>query len=337
MKLKRGSVRALSIAFLFVAAGGFAAGPPPASPIAERMPLVVLELTQSGDELPPAQRDAMEKAVLSTAKAADVVLCRDGHPSLQAPDLEALCSQPDRDLPRLWWRGRAVKTRLRNRDFLRLSLELEAGPKAPSGLAQLMIVATTPLPSARKKAADLLVAEEITASLAALPELQTWFGALRQRPELARTWPSEKAASVSPPPAPENPTPPKAEKAPEPRKKIEIKGDEGAPAKTSAASDVFLVREALVGGGFSQGVTGSLRVSPAGLGFTPKGKSREQWSLSWSEVQEVSNDAGTWDVSHPLVIVDQKGRKRYIARIDSQGNYLPGEAILAAVRQKRSA
>lgn len=347
MELDRGSVRALSTALLFAVAGGLAAeqqSPVQPEPAAERPPLVVLELTQSGGELSPAQREAVEKAVLSMARAADVILCQDGRPSLPDPALEALCTRPDRNLPRLWWKARVVMPRVRDLDFLRLNLELEAGAKAPTGPAQLMILSNTPLPTAGEKEADLLLAEEVMASLAALPDLQNWFGALRQRPDLARPWPHEPAASAGPmPPAGESAKPSqppaivKAEKAPEPRMKIEIEEKKDTPPKASAASVFFLVREALVGGGFSQGVTGDLRVSPTGLGFTPKGKSREEWSISWRDLQDVSKDAGTWDVSHPLVIVDQKGGKRYIARIDGKGNYLPGDAILAAVLQKRSA
>lgn len=351
MKWDRGPARALSIiAVLFAVAGGLAAQEQPAAPpepAAGRPPLIVLELTQNGGELSPAQREAVEKAVLSMARAADVILCQDGRPSLPDPALESLCGRPDRDLPRLWWKARVVMPRVRDLDFLRLNLELEAGAKAPTGPAQLMIVSNTLLPAAGDKEADLLLAEEITAALAALPDLQSWFGALRQRPDLARPWPSEpsaQAASADPvPPAGESAAAPepapvaKAETAPEPRRKIEIQGDEEAPAKTPAASDVFLVREALVGGGFNRGVTGSLRVSPTGLGFTPKGKKREEWSIAWRDLRQVSKDDGTWDISHPLVIVDQKGRKRYVARIDGKGNYLPGDPILAAVRQKRSA
>lgn len=310
MSLDRGSLRALSTVLLFAASGSFAAEQKPA----ERPPLVVLELTRNGGELSAGQGQAVEKAVLAMARAADVILCQDGRSSLPVPALEALCARPDRDLPRLWWRARVTTPRLNEKDFLRLSLELEAGPKAPVGPAQLMLVSSTPLPAGRGEG-DLLDTE-VTASLADLPDLQNWFLALRQRPDLTRPWPSEPAPAA------------KAETPPESRKKIEIEGK-------VAASTSFLVREALVRGGFSQGVTGNLRISPAGLSFTLNGKSREEWAISWRDLKEVSKDAGTWDISHPLVVVDQKGRKRYIARIDGKGNYLPGDAILAAIATAR--
>jgi hypothetical protein len=343
MKLERGSVRALSITFLFACAGSLAAMEPPAAapqPAAARPDVIILDLAQNGgSELSPAQREAVETALLSMAKAADVILCQDGRPSISDPALEALCAQPDRDLPRLWWKARVVTPRLQGVDFLRLNLDLEAGRKAPAGPAQLMIVAHTPLPPPEGKEAGLLLAKEITASLADLPDLQDWFGALRQRPDLLRPWPSGQAAAAAPrKPAHEEakpPAPPVAAKAPEPRKKIEVEGKKNEPA-TQSSSSSFLVREALIGGGFSQGVTGNLRVSATGLGFTPKGGSREEWAIPWRDLQEASKDTGAWDVSNPLVIVDRKGRKRYIARIDEKGNYLPGDAILSAIRQKRS-
>lgn len=348
MKLDRRFVQALSITLLFAGTRGLAAMEPPAAepqPVAARPDAIILDLAQNGGDLSPAQREAVETALLSMAKAADVILCQDGRPSISDPALESLCAQPDRDLPRLWWKARAMTSRLREIDFLRLNLELEAGRKAPAGPAQLMIVAHTPLPPAEGSETDLLLTKEITASLADLQDLQDWFGALRQRPDLLRPWPSVQAVAAAPAqPAREEATPPEPSAAakapeprkPEPRKKIEIEGKKSEPARTSPSS-VFLVREALVGGGFSRGVTGSLRVSPTGLGFTPKGGSREEWSIPWRDLQEVSKDDGAWDISSPLVIIDRKGRKRYVARIDEKGNYLSGDAILSAIRQKRSA
>lgn len=342
MKLDCRPFRTLAIALLAVLTGVLAAAQQPGTP-PESAPAppnaVILDLAQNGGELTPAQRDAVETAILAMAKAADVVLCQDGRPSIADPALESLCARPDRDLPRLWWKARVVMPRVNESDFLRLNLELEAGGKAPTGPAQLMVLSNTPLPPAEGKEIDLLVAEEIEAALADFPDVRDWFGALRQRSDLSRTWPSEKAeaaAAVAPDPPAVKPDSPAVAKAPEPRKKIEIAGKKSEPANPSP-STVFLVREALVGGGFSRGVTGNLRVSPTGLGFTPKGGGREEWSIAWGDLAEVSKDSGTWDVSHPLVIVDRKGRKRYIARTDSKGNDLPGDAILSAIRQKRSA
>jgi hypothetical protein len=364
MKPDWSSVRAFAVAVfgaaaLFAVAGSLTAQQQipdeMATPAAERLPVVVLELVQSGGELPPAQRDAVQRAILAIAREAEVVLCLDGRPSIEDPALELLCGQPDRDLPRLWWKARVVTARSGNAEFLRLSLEMGAGPGSPAGPAQLLILSNTPLPprptaevevSAAAEGSELPLDEEIAASLAAFPDLQDWFGALRQRPGLASPWPSEETASAAPPPPddeadrplePAVMAPEQTETAPAPRKKIEITGQGDTPSKAPAGSASFLVREALVGGGFSQGVTGSLRVSAGGLGFTPRGKSREEWSIPWRNLREASKDAGTWDIPHPLVIVDQKGGKRYIARVDGGGGYLPGDAILSAIRQRRSA
>lgn len=334
MKLDRAPVRALSMALLAAFAGGLATAQPPVPHQPVPPDAVILDLAQNGGELTAVQREAVETAILAMARSADVILCQDGRPSVADSALESLCARPDRDLPRLWWKARILMPRVNEVDFLRLHLELEAGGKAPTGPAQLVVLSSTPLPLAEGKETDLVVAEEIGATLADLPDVGDWFGALQQRPDLVRSWPSETSASAGPVP----PAPPAvvAEKAPVPRKKIEIEGNKDTPPKGSAASDFFLVREALVGGGFSRGVTGNLRVSPTGLGFTPDGKKREEWSIPWRDLQEASKDTGTWDISHPLVIVDQKGRKRYIARIDGKGSYLPGDAILASIRQKRS-
>ncbi len=343
MQLDRASFRALTVALLAVLTGGLATAQPsqppqpPKPPITVRpVPLsaVILELTQNGGELTPAQREAVETAILAMARSADVVLCRDGLPSIADSALEALCARPDGDLPRLWWKALIVTSRVNEIDFLRLNLELKAG-KAPTGPAQLVVLSSTPLPPAEGKKTDLLLAEELEATLADLPDVGGWFGTLQQRPDLVRPWPSRETASSNPSSKP--PTVVKAEKAPEIRRRIEVRGSKNTSPRAPAATVFFLVREALVGGGFSRGVTGNLRVSVTGLGFTPKGKSREQWSISWRDLKEVSKDAGDWDVSHPLVIADQKDRKRFITRIDAKGTSLPADAILTAIQQKRSA
>lgn len=332
MRSDRASVRALSLAFLAAFTGGLATAQPAVTPGPAPSNAVILDLAQNGGELTPAQREAVETAILAMARSADVVLCRDGRPSIADSALELLCARPDRDLPRLWWKARIVMPRVNEANVLRLRLELEAGGNAPAGPAQLVVLSSTPFPPAEGKEIDLLMAEEIKAALADFPDVGGWFGALQQRPDLLRPWPAASSASAGPmPPAGESGKPSA------PRKKIEIEGNRDTPPKAPAASDFFLVREALIGGGFSRGVTGNLRVSPTGLGFTLNGKSREEWSIPWRDLQEVSEDTGTWDISHPLVIIDQKGRKRYIARIDGKGNSLPGDAILAAIRQKRSA
>lgn len=345
MRLVRAVLRAVSVTLLVTSSGGSSAAQSP-DPLQASLPpknVVILELAQDGGESTPAQRETLEMAILDVARAADVVLCLNGRPSISESALESLCARPDSDVPLLRWQFRMEMSRVDEVDLLRLSLELEAGNTISEGTAQLVVVSSTPLP-AEGRDTDLLVAEKIKATIIATPQVREWFGSLQYRPALARPWPSATLASGGPTPSigdregsPKSPGSAKGEKKPEVRTRIEIEGTKDTPSQAPSASDLFLIREALVGGGFSRGVTGKLRVSLTGLGFTPDGKSREEWSIAWRDLKEVGKDTGVWDVSYPLLIVDQTGRRRYIARIDAKGSYLPGDAILASIRQKRPA
>lgn len=320
MKLDRKAFRVFGLVVL-LARGLPALAQPAAAPQPAPNPpnAVILDLVRSGGELTATQQEAVERSILAMAKSADVVLCQGGRSTIADPDLESLCARPDRDLPRLQWTARIAPPRAGAADFLRLNLELEAGA------TQLVLLLSTPLPPASGEATDVPAADPIDGALSDLGEVRDWFAGLRRRQDLVRPWPSPKVAVES--------------KKPEPRKKIEIHGA-GSKETTRPAvsgSDVFLVREALVGGGFRQGTTGNLRVSPTGLGFTLRGKDREEWSIPWRDLKEVSKDAGDWDVPHALVVIDRNGRKRYLARLDGAGGYLPGDSILDAIRRKRSA
>lgn len=126
----------------------------------------------------------------------------------------------------------------------------------------------------------------------------------------------------------------------EPRPKIEIppKGESGEKSeKTMAAAkeQSFKVRVAAIGGGFSQGVTGLLRISETGISFTPQGKSGENWAIRWQNLAEAKSDTGLWDVPYPLVLVERGGRKRYVAHLDQKGTYLPGAPLLSAIAEGR--
>ncbi|HEX6864035.1 MAG TPA: hypothetical protein VF414_14500 [Thermoanaerobaculia bacterium] len=126
----------------------------------------------------------------------------------------------------------------------------------------------------------------------------------------------------------------------EPRPKIEITGKEESgkksekPEATSKESS-FKVRMAAVGSGFSQGVTGLLRISDTGISFTPQEKGGESWAIRWPNLVEAKNDTGLWDAPHPLVLTERGGRKRYVARLDSKGTYLPGAPLLSAIAEGR--
>lgn len=124
------------------------------------------------------------------------------------------------------------------------------------------------------------------------------------------------------------------------RPKIEITGTEESgkrPEKTETTSkeQSFKVRVAAIGGGFSQGVTGALRISETGIAFTSQGKGGENWSIRWQNLVEAKNDTGIWDAPYPLVLVERGGRKHYIARLDQKGTYLPGAPLLSAIADER--
>ena len=108
--------------------------------------------------------------------------------------------------------------------------------------------------------------------------------------------------------------------------------DQGQPASDA---QYFSVRQALIGGGFAAGVSGSLRISAEGLAFTQKGRTKVEWSVRWRDLSEARRDGGLWDAPEPLVIADRRGRKHYLVRIDGKGRYLSGGPILSAIEQGR--
>jgi hypothetical protein len=131
----------------------------------------------------------------------------------------------------------------------------------------------------------------------------------------------------------------------EPRPKIEIppkggKGESGEKSEktktvTAAKEQSFKVRVAAIGGGFSQGVTGLLRISETGISFSPQGKTGENWAIRWQNLAEAKSDTGLWDAPYPLVLIERGGRKRYVARLDQKGSYLPGAPLLSAIAEGR--
>ncbi|HWN42884.1 MAG TPA: hypothetical protein VNW71_11720 [Thermoanaerobaculia bacterium] len=124
------------------------------------------------------------------------------------------------------------------------------------------------------------------------------------------------------------------------RPKIEIPSEEKSgekSEKTVAAAKVqsFKVRVAVIGSGFSEGVTGLLRISEKGLSFVPQGKSREDWAIRWHGLAEAKSDTGLWDAPYPLVLIERSGRKHYLVRLDRKGSYLPGAPLLSAIEKGR--
>ena len=97
----------------------------------------------------------------------------------------------------------------------------------------------------------------------------------------------------------------------------------------------FRVRLAEVGGGFTPGANGVLRLSDDGLRLVPEGKKMKGWAIRWADLAAARPDDGMWDSPYPLVITDRGGHKYFVTRIDGQGRYLPGSPILAAIAQAR--
>lgn len=141
---------------------------------------------------------------------------------------------------------------------------------------------------------------------------------LPEEPPVEEEFPvlDEIPIETPPPPAVASPAKPKAPVRPKPR-----------PPQVSS----FKVRAALAGSGFKGGASGTLRVSSSGVSFTRQGESGEAWRIQWSDLAEAKNADGIWDAPHPLVIQERGGRKHYIALVDPQGRYLPGQEVLAAI------
>lgn len=133
---------------------------------------------------------------------------------------------------------------------------------------------------------------------------------------------------------------PPAEAVARPRPRIEIppkesSGEESEKTTTAPKERSFKVRVAAVGSGFSQGVTGFLRISETGISFSPQGKTGENWSIRWQDLAEAKGDTGLWDAPYPLVLIERGGRKRYVARLDRKGSYVTGAPLLSAIVEGR--
>lgn len=280
-------------------------------------PVVILGLSASPEgELRPAWRQAVERSLLAVAKKTDIILCFEGVPTIKSADLDLFCANPGQQLPRLWWKARSEEL---EDGRLRAVVELEAGTKAPVGPAQLLLVLQTEIDEEGEEL-DRLMAQEIESTLADLPDLQRWFGSLRQRPDLVRSWPGREKA-----------TPPVAAT---PRPKIEVQGKGEKPAQPRTEPASFAVREGVVGGGFGVGPAGQLRITPAGIAFFQG--DREQWTVRWQELAVARKDEGFWDSPYPIVLIDKRERRRYVSRIDEKGSYLPGDPLLTAISRGRT-
>jgi hypothetical protein len=124
------------------------------------------------------------------------------------------------------------------------------------------------------------------------------------------------------------------EKTPQPRQTVEIRGPHDTAGKEPAAA-TFHVRLAEIGGGFTAGSNGVLRLASDGLTFIPDTKDRSGWTIRWTALASAGPDDGLWDSPYPLAIFDRGGHKYFVTRIDEHGRYLPGSPILTAIAEAR--
>ena len=78
-----------------------------------------------------------------------------------------------------------------------------------------------------------------------------------------------------------------------------------------------------------------LRISAEGLAFTQDGKGKAEWTVAWQAFSAARRDDGIWDVPEPIVVIDRRGSKHYLTRIDGKGRYLPAGPILSAIEKER--
>jgi hypothetical protein len=124
-----------------------------------------------------------------------------------------------------------------------------------------------------------------------------------------------------------------------PRQKVVVSGrgdeEEEEEEKKDPPVPSFQVRLARIGTGFKEGTIGSLRISEAGLAFVAQGKARGNWTVAWKDLVESRKDEGMWDTAYPFVIVDRRGNRHFLTRIDGKGRYLSSDPVLAAIAEGR--
>lgn len=158
--------------------------------------------------------------------------------------------------------------------------------------------------------ADLLLDGRPAEAAAAARELLA-AGSLPRRDEARARQLLARAEALLPPPLPPAPPPPPFPEA------------------------SFPVLQAKIGGGFSAGTAGSLRLAADGVSFLATASAEPLWALAWDDVATLSRDDGLWDARHPLVLRPRRGSPRYLALVDEHGVDLPPDRLLAAFAAAR--
>jgi hypothetical protein len=335
-----------AVALAAAPAGDRAAGPgsPPAAAAPRPSETVLLRFAAAagrqigGDE----RREVVAQALLAAAAAAHVPICWHGAASLGGAALDRRCAEPSQDAAPLWWDGAIAINRgavIRVTGSLQLALGEGPPKQAPAFFLPPPIVLPRNLGEAEIEGATL---RELSAQLAAMPELGEWFRRLTPPPGLQRAE-LAKAPAAEPPDAGGRPAAVGAASPPTPAgaavEPPPYHPAAAAPAPAATAAEkldaVFVVRQAVIGQGFALGVDGKLHVGATGVSFSHEGQSRPEWTIRWRDLAVAAKDEGIWDAPYPLVLRERGGTPRYLVRMDSRGHYLEGGPILAAIARGR--
>ncbi len=343
MKLRQGCRRACRMTFAVCAvlqwgmtAGAHAATTTAASSgtvgKAGDAPYVLLRFAaEAGSQVgSDERREALTQALIASASAAHVLICRHGVAAAGGPSFDRMCSEPNRAIPELWWDA-AIAIHRAGETTVTCSLQLALGDRAPKAAPAFFLTPPITLPADLGAASvEGAALREVSAEIAANPYLVAWFRQVAKLPG-----PTGAKAAETPPAAP----PAAAERpAREPAvaaTKAAGAGSGKAPPPPPQAETSFTVRQAVIGEGFGGGADGYLRIGSEGVAFSRKEQGPAEWTIRWKDLASASQNDGIWDAPFVIALVEKGGRVRYLTRTDGRGHYLAGDAVLAAITHRR--
>jgi hypothetical protein len=302
------------------------------------------------------RREALSQALIASANESHVLICYHGAAgALGGTALDPLCAAPSRDMKELWWDA-AIAIHRAGKTTATCSLQLALGQGPPKQAPAFFLTPPVVL-QGKPSAADAESAalREVSAQLAGNPALAAWFRKVAKAPGQLHA----QLAKVAPQTASSDTTE-------APRRKMMIEGPSAAPADSGGATaggvlapspaaaapagpaadtmpppvavppeTTFAVRQAAIGQGFSGGHDGFLRIGGDGLTFSRTPQGPVEWTIRWRDLVSATRDDGLWDAPFPLALTDKGAKTRYVARIDYQGRFLDGGALLAAIARGR--